>query len=512
VPGEAHESLRAEPPDAPRDSAAPAPADLLESSAAGPAAVRGGALRAGAFVVGSVASVVSAAFLFRHLGLHDASRYVLALTLAAIVAAVSDLGLTAVGVKELATTPAAQRERLARDLLGLRITLTLAGATVVIAFAAVAYSPQLALGVFLACVGLLLQATQDNYGLTLVIGLRLGWIAALEALRQLLTMALVLVFVALGAKLNVFLAITIPVGVVLVAVTIRLVGGSRSLRPSFSPRRWHRFTRAMLPYSLAVAASAIYFRISVVLVTLLAGAKQQGYFAASFRIVEVLTAVPLLLVSSAFPIFANAAHGDQKRLGYAAGRVFEVALLAGAWTAVSLGVGADLATRVIGGAEFKGADNLLAIQGVALAAMFVSLVWANLLLSMGRYRAILTISLSMLALNTLLVSVLVPIDGARGAAIATAVAEIATACVQAAAVIKGRPWMRPSLRHVPFIALATACAAAPALLTSLPVIVRLLISTVLFAGVILLTRAYPAELLDLLPWRRGAERTPAAAP
>jgi len=128
----------------------------------------------------------------------------------------------------------------------------------------------------------------------------------------------------------------------------------------------------MLPYSLAVAASAIYFRISVVLVTLLAGAKQQGYFAASFRIVEVLTAVPLLHVSPAFPISANAAHGGQKRRGYAAGRVLEVALLGGAGTAVSLGVGADLATRVIGGAEFKGADNLLAVQGVALAAMFVT--------------------------------------------------------------------------------------------------------------------------------------------
>jgi O-antigen/teichoic acid export membrane protein len=486
------------------------PADLLGTTAAGPAAVRGGALRIVAFLLGSVASVVSAAFLFRHLGLHETSHYVLALTLAAIVAAVSDLGLTAVGVKELATRPPQERDRLARDLLGLRITLTLLGGALVTAFAAIAYSGRLAFGVFLACVGLLLQATQDNLALSLVVGLRLGWIAVLEAGRQLLTMALVIALVALGATLNAFLAVSIPVGAVLLLLTIRLIRGSRSLRPAFSPRRWRAFTRAMLPYSLAVAASAIYFRISVVLVSLLATPTEQGNFAASFRIVEVLTAIPLLVVGSAFPIFASAAGSDPRRLSYAAGRVFEVALIAGAWLAVSLGVGAEVATRVIGGAEFKGADPLLAIQGVALAAMFVSVVWGNVLLSLGRYRAILVINVSMLALNAALVSALVPIDGARGAAIATAVAEIAAACIQATAVIRARPWMRPSLRHVPFIALATACAALPALLTGLPAIVRLLLSTLLFVAVLLVTRAYPRELLDLLPWRRAAAGVTAA--
>jgi Na+-driven multidrug efflux pump len=151
---------------------------------------------------------------------------------------------------------------------------------------------------------------------------------------------------------------------------------------------------------------------------------------------------------------------------------------------------------------------VLAIQGIALGSMFVSLVWANVLLSLGQFRQILLISVSMLVLNGLLVAALIPLDGARGAAIATAIAEVVAAVVQALAVVRERPQLRPSLRILPLVALAAAMGLLPLSLTGVPVIVRLLISTILFGGVVLATRTLPPELMDLVPWRatrRGAD-------
>jgi O-antigen/teichoic acid export membrane protein len=474
--------------------------DVLSTSAAGPAAVRGGGLRVVSYIAGALVSAVSAALLFRHLGVVDTGRYVTALSLVAIVGALSDLGLTAVGVREIATRPPHERWQLARDLLGLRITLTLVGGVAMTAIAWIAYSSTLAAGVALAGLGLLLQATQDNFALPLLVGLRLGWVSALDLSRQLLTTLVIVLLVLLGARLVPFLGVSIPVGVIVLVATVRLVRGKRALAPTFSLRRWRKFMSAMLPYAAATAASALYFRVSILLVSALSTATQLGYFGASFRIIEVLTLVPALLASSAFPIFARAARDDHDRLGYALGRVFEVSLLVGAWVAVSVAVGAPLAVSIVGGAHFKAAGPVLALQGVGLGAMFVSLVWAYGLLSLGLYRQILWISLSALALSAALVALLVPIDGARGAAIGTAVAEIAGAIVQAIAVVRGRPELRPSMRSVPFIALAAGVGLLPLALTGLPVIVRLVISTTLFVGVILTTRAFPRELLDLLPW------------
>jgi O-antigen/teichoic acid export membrane protein len=473
--------------------------DVLSSTQAGPAAVRGGALRVGGYVVGALVSALAAALLFRYLGVVDVGRYVTATSLVAIVGALSDLGLTAVGVREISIRPASERWQLARELLGLRISLTVLGGTVITAIAAVSYSPTLAAGVALASVGLLLQATQDNFALPLLVGLRLRWIAALDLSRQVLTTMVVVLLVLVGAPFLSFLAISIPVGVVVLILTTRLVWHTRTLTPVFSWSRWRPLITAMLPYAAAVAASALYFRVSILIVSALSDSTQLGYFAASFRIIEVLAVVPGLLAGSAFPIFARAARDDHDRLGYSVGRVYEVSVIAGAWVAVSVAVGAPLAMSIIGGPGFKLAAPVLAFQGLALGAMFVSGVWANGLLSLGLYRQILVINAAALLLNALLVAVLVPLDGARGAAIGTAVAEIVAGVVLAVAVIRGRPQMRPSMGILPRVALAAALGLTPLSIAGMPVIARLAISTTLFGIGLLVTRALPPELRALIP-------------
>src|SRR5580692_8785350 len=91
------------------------PTDILSTSAAGPAAVRGGALRVSGYVVGVLAGGLSAALLLRHLGKVDTGLYVLAGSLVAIVGAFSDLGLTAIGVREISILPPGEGWSLARD-------------------------------------------------------------------------------------------------------------------------------------------------------------------------------------------------------------------------------------------------------------------------------------------------------------------------------------------------------------------------------------------------------------
>ena len=84
----------------------------------------------------------------------------------------------------------------------------------------------------------------------------------------------------------------------------------------------------------------------------------------------------------------------------------------GAWLGVSVAVAAPLAISLIGGPSFKPADQILALQGLTLGAMFVSAVWANGLVGLGLFRQILFVNVLGLAVNASLVSVLVMADGA----------------------------------------------------------------------------------------------------
>ncbi|MGH3992111.1 MAG: oligosaccharide flippase family protein, partial [Pseudonocardiaceae bacterium] len=420
------------------------PADVLSSPEAGPAAVRGGALRVAGYVSGALLSAVSAAILFRHLGVVDTGRYGLALSLVAIVGGLSDLGLTAIGVREFSVRSEPERRRLVRSLLGLRVGLTVAGMTVALGFAAlVGYPAVVVAGVALAGVGLLFQGLQSSLSIPLQTALRLGSLTGIELARQVITVVLIVVLVAAGAGLVPFLAVGIPAGLAALVLAVVLVRRDTSIVPLFDVGSWALVVRAVLPYSLAVVATVLYFRLAVIAVSLLADDEELGYFNASFRVVEVLVGVPGLLVGAALPIFSRAARDDEERLRYALTRVFDVSLIAGVWVAVVLAVGSEVAIDVIGGPEFEPAATVLAVQGIAVAGAFVGTVWGNLLLSMDRQRDILVITLFALGCGLALTPALVALDGARGGAAATAVVELALVVVGALLVRRARPGLLP---------------------------------------------------------------------
>jgi O-antigen/teichoic acid export membrane protein len=484
------------------DSPRPAQPDVLGTSAAGPAAVRGGALRVGGYLIGALVSAGSAALLFRHLGVNRTGRYVSVLALVAIVGGVSDLGLTAVGVRESAVRSAEERSHLLSDLLGLRVSLTTLGVLVMAGVAAIGYPAIVLPGILLAGAGLLFQTMQDNLSIPLVVALKLGRVTALELLRQVLTIALIGAFVLVGAGLLPFLAIGIPVGVIVLAVTAWFVHTERSLRPTFRWQRVRPLLVQILPYSVAAAAATLYFRVAIVMVSQLSSGHELGLFGASFRIVEVLTAIPALLAGAALPIFSRAARDDHERLSYALGRVFEIALIVGVWFALSIAIGARLAIEAVGGQEFIGATGVLQIQGMALGATFVSIVWGTGLLSLSMHRQILTLNASALLGSIALLAVLVPLDGAEGGAIAILCGELGAAVAGALILMRAHPALRPPLAGLPKIALAAALGLAPIALTPVPLIVRVLMSSVLYGGALLATKAIPPEVRVLLPWAR----------
>lgn len=474
--------------------------DLLSTPEAGPAAVRGGALRIGGYAAASLLALGSGALLYRHLGVVDSGRYTAAGSLVALVAAASDLGLTAIGLRELAIRAGEERLRMASTLLGLRLLITIAGVLAVTVFALIAYGQTLGAGVALAGVGLVFTVWQSTLAIPLMVDMRLGWTSLLEFLRQLLLSILIVVLVVAGAGLLAFLAAPIPAALAVLAVTAIVFRGQVPMRIKFVPGEWRALVAPVLSYAAAVAAAAIYFRVAILLVSVLSSGTQLGYFGLSFNVMAALFAIPAMLVGVAFPIFSRAARDDHARLAYAIERVFEVSLIVGAWMSLAIALGARFAIEVIGGHKFVPAADVLAIQGISVGATFVGTVWGFGLLSLGRHRAILLFNLSALAAVVVAVSVLASVDGARGAAIGTSAVELANAVIGAWLLAHGRKHLRPSLRVLPKVAIAIAIAAAPALLDiSEPA--RVAISAGLYLLALLALRALPAELLALLPGR-----------
>jgi len=166
-----------------------------------------------------------------------------------------------------------------------------------------------------------------------------------------------------------------------------------------------------------------------------------------------------------------------------------------------LAVGAPLAVALIGGGRFAPAAPILAIAALGLGGAFVNAVWAYGMLSLHLHRLILAVALGSVAALVAVVAVLVELDGARGAAIGTAVVEIGAAIVAGVLLVRGRPHLRPRLSTVPKVGAAGLLACLPLLVSGVAIAVELLASTLISGVALLVLRAFPDELRDLLPAR-----------
>jgi len=471
-------------------------ADILDTPQAGPAAIRGGVIRVVGYGASVLLSVGSAALLFRHLGVEDSGRYVTVTSLVLVASGLVDLGLTGIGVRELAVREAGERSPLMRNLIGLRVVLSLVGVAGAVAFAAaVDYSDAMVLGTLLAGLGFAAAASQSTLVSVLTVELRLGLVTLLELLRQVVFVAAIVLLVLAGAELLPFLAASLPAGLVVLAATVAILAGSIAVKPAFDRAEWRLLLRDMLPYAAATALGAVYFRVSMVLLSLVSSAQQTGYFGASFRIIETLLAIPNLLVTAAFPIFARTAGSDRARLGYALQRMLEATVLAGGWVALMLIVGAPLIVEIIAGDSFAPSAEVLRIQAGALLLTFAGAPLGYALLSLRRHRDLLVITLAALVLNGVLVPLLADTHGANGAAAATLGAEFTLTASALFILARLDRRLRLSLAVVVKAAPGFGAGCAVLAVPGVPSVVRMALATLLYAGLGLLLRAVPDEIL-----------------
>ena len=473
--------------------------DILDLPTAGPAIIRGGLLRVVGFGVGLVVSVGSAVVLLRYLSVADFGHYTQVIALVTIVAGLTEAGMTSIGVREYSVREGADADNLMRNLLGLRLVLTTAGVVIAIGFGLVAgYSSAMLVGVALAGVALVLQVVQGTIGVPLQSGLRLGWVTALDLLRQGGTALALVAAVVGGAGLALLLAAPLPVAVVLVAITVWLVRGQLTPAPAFDRATWRWMLALTLPFAAATAVGVIYAYVTIVLMGLVSTEQETGIFSAAFRIFAVIVTVPGLLVMTAFPLLARAARDDRERLGYAVQRLFEVCMILGVGVALITVVGAPTIIDVLAGRKYADAVAVLRVQGIALLASFLVALGGYALLSLRRHRALLITNGLALATAVALTLALAPGHGAVGTAYANLAGEAVLVGGYFLALRRGEDGARISLELLPRVALAAAAGVAVALLVQAsPLLGAALAGAAYVAGLVLL-RAVPAEILEAL--------------
>lgn len=482
----------------PLEPGSPSEPDVLRGAGTGILVVRGGAIRAAGYGVGMLLTGVGSVFLLRHLGVVDFGRYVTVMSLVAIVSAVSDAGLTAIGNRELAVRPpGAERRALLANLTGIRIVTTLGGIVAATAFALVAgYDSAMVEGTLLASSGLLLVNVQAALALPLSVELRAGALAALELLKQVVLVVGIGLLVAAGATLLPFFLVHVAMGIAVLAALPFFLARSELVWPRLESGRWRPLAREALPLATALTLNIAYFRTLVIMASLLETGRVTGLVGTSYRVMEMLLGIPNLVLLVALPVLSAAGREDERRLAYVNQRMTEVALLASVYLALMVAIVAEPALVLFGGEEYRDAAPVLQIQVFALVGVFLGQVWQFALIAINRQRAMISANLVALVVVIGLGLVLLPAMGAEGAAVAALVAETVLAGALLVLLARARPSARPRFGFAWKVVVAGGLAASVLLVPGLPALVRVALATAAYAAAVVALRAVPPEVRD----------------
>lgn len=463
--------------------------------------VRGGALRTGSFLAANLLAAAGAVVVLRYLGVDEFGRYATVISLVAIVQGFTDAGLTVTGTREMSLAPGPDdRRELLRHILAIRLVLTGAGVLFAVAFAAIAgFGAQLVAGTAVAGAGILIASVASALLLPLAVELRNGVIAAAEVVRQGSMVLAWLVAAVAGASLIWFFAAQVVAGLALLALVPIVLRGQVSYRPAWSADRIRALVAVGLPIAVGAALTIMYFKVLVILMSLLGSEEDTGLYATAARIFELVAGLPGVLAIVALPVLTVAATSNKDRLDYVMQMMTEVAFLGGVLIALVLAIAAEPILLVLGGEQYVGAAPVLRIQCVAIVSLFVASALSPSVVAMGRQQQ----GAAAVGLGVLVVLglglVLIPAWGPEGAAVALVVADLVLLSCIYLIVRAAGPGRRLRFGFVPKVVFAALVAAAPSFIIGAAPAVCAAVAVVIFGTLAVLLGLIPPEVRHL--WR-----------
>ena len=384
------------------------------------------AAKAGSLVVEKGAQLALLLLAAPILGVVAFGRLSYALSLTALLAFGTDLGLTLWTTRALAREPA-----LAAGVLGTALRLRLYAMVpyfVVLGAVAASLGPGEARAALLAIgVASLARAFLDHARAVFRARERIGDEGKVNAIGTTLATVCGLAALWISGRGLPALALGMMVGTLIGAVYGFTVLGRGYGRWSggFDGALARRMLRESLPFWLAGLFSLAYSRGDVVLLRALAGDAEVGAYRAAGQLFEVAKNVPIVVLTAMFPQLARDFRLSRERLRRTEWRLAASLLGTGVITAVALAMLSGLVARRIFGPQFSHTVGALRILSLALPLAFVNGGLTHFLVARDRGALHSTFAGVMVLVNVGANLALSSRWGAAGAAWATVITEAA---------------------------------------------------------------------------------------
>jgi len=369
-------------------------------------------------------SLVVIIYLARYLGTAEFGKYSFVFAYIAFFGVITDLGLQTILVREMSRDPST-----APSLIGnayfIRLILTVFAVVlsmIVITF--MSYPTDTTAYVYIAALSLLFISFSDFYATIFQANLKMEYREIAKLAFKIISAALIIwIIFSQGTLTQVMLVLLFSE---MVKTLLSYLFLRKLVRPKFGIDfgLWRYLFKEALPIALAGVILIIYFRIDVVMLSMMQGDVPVGIYSAAYKISEPLSLIPIALLTSMFPIMSASFKTSKERLI----RIYRLCVRYIFIIILPIAIGttllADKIIFFVYGAEFAGSATALKILIWALVFTSAGYVLTNLLVSIGKQKLYTWCMVLCAITNVTLNFILIPALSYNGAAIATVATNI----------------------------------------------------------------------------------------
>ena len=363
-------------------------------------------------------------FIARCLGDVQFGKFSFALTFSSMFLIFADLGLTMLAVREV-SRDRSRADSYMSNIIFIKLCLSLVTWFMVFLLINIlGYPPDTKRVVYILMLALIINSFVEAFGAVFRAYEEMGYVSMLMMVQKFVGAAGGIAALAAGYKLE-SVACAYLAGSLLSGAAGYAIMSRKFVKPGFKlePEFCVKIIKSALPVGVSIFFSGIYFRVDIVLLSLLKGDAMVGWYSAAYKPMEALMVIPAGFTGALFPVFSNLYRTAGESLPFTCEKAIKILFIFILPVAAGTTMLAGKLITLFYGSGFSNAVIALKILIWASVLIFVNFVLTQLLIAIDRqkYNAVFAVVCAVfnLSLNLLFI----PSAGYVAASIITVLTE-----------------------------------------------------------------------------------------
>lgn len=374
-------------------------------------------------IIAKAISFYTVILVARYLGDVGYGRYNFAFAFISFFSILSELGILRILLREISKNPETAGKMIGNATLIKGILSVLAFFLAIVSVNLMGYSTEVVKGVQVASLILLVDML-NTYGIIYEANLKMKYSVFFFMLSHLCTFVLIIIITYFNLGLNLIILATVATNAIQNILTYKYSRKLIKVNFEIDPKICKYLLKESLPLALSSVFTVIYYRIDMVMLSLMIGDAAVGIYSAGYRLSEAFLLIPNVLMVSLFPLMSNLFENHNNTLVFsyekATKYLFSIALP----MAVGTGILSDRIITLVYGNTFKDSSMVLQILIWATAIIFLNYPTGNFYISIKKQKFVMLYTGFGVVVNLLLNYILIPKYSYIGASIATVFTEL----------------------------------------------------------------------------------------